>query len=98
MLNEVRELKPYGLGLLGRGDVGAEPFSRWAQKEILGPFLRALDQPSSLRVRDAIKAQIESDGTCGGDGCEFSPRLEARGSPLPPLITSKRLVKPCSPA
>ncbi len=84
VLIEVRQLKPYGLGLLGRGDVGAEPFTRWAQKEVLGPFLRALDELSGLRLRDAIKAQIESGGTPAATDAVFASARSARFSPPAP--------------
>lgn len=91
VLVQVRELKPYGLGLLGRGDVGAEPFSRWAQKEIFGPFLRSLDQPSNARVWDAIKAQIEGGGSVSGtDGVLASAKSARFSPPAPDYIQAAR--------
>ncbi len=57
VIGELREVKPYSLGLLGR-DVGAEPFQRWAQERIFEPFLRTLDVPSQAKLRVAIRAQL----------------------------------------
>ena len=57
VIGELRELKPYSLGLLGR-DVGVEPFQRWAQERIFEPLLRTLDLPSQAKLRVAIRAQL----------------------------------------
>ena len=61
VLQQVQALKPYSVGLLGR-DVGADPFARWAQQEVLGPLLRSLDDASATRLLGAIRAQMEGIG------------------------------------
>ena len=60
VIGRLRDLKPYGFGLLGR-DVGAEPFQRWAQERIFEPFLRTLDVPSQAKLRAAIRAQLAGE-------------------------------------
>ena len=60
VIGQLRELRPYSLGLLGR-DVGVEPFQRWAQERIFEPFLRTLDVPSQAKLRVAIRAQLAGE-------------------------------------
>lgn len=60
VIGQLRELRPYSLGLLGR-DVGAEPFQRWAQERIFEPFLRTLDVPSQAKLRVAIRTQLAGE-------------------------------------
>jgi fido (protein-threonine AMPylation protein) len=82
VLKEVRELKPYSMGLLGR-DMGAEPFQRWAQ-EIFSPLLRSLDEPSNVRLRVAINSQMESGGEPSATDAALSTAKGARFAPPAP--------------
>lgn len=83
VLQQVQALKPYSMGLLG-GKVGSEPFQRWANQEVFAPLLRALDEPSGARLRDAIKAQIAGGVEPSATDKVFATVKGARFSPPAP--------------